>query len=110
MAFGLCPRLFILVTRLQALSTLVRMHDGLPGVRPATPAGHLESVHHELGPQVVGDRPADDAPRVHVEHRGAVDLTFARRVFSDVGEPEPVRGIGTKRRRTRSSCTAGRGR
>jgi len=46
--------------------------DGLPGLRPATPAGHLDRIHDELGAQVVGDRPPDDAPRAHAEHRGTV--------------------------------------
>ncbi len=43
---------------------------------------------------MVGDRPADDPAGVDVQHRCQVDLALARRVFGDVGEPEPVRRVG----------------
>ena len=59
-------------------------------------------VNHcsELGADVVGDRPSDDAPREHVEDGAAVDLAFSRRVLGDVGAPQLVGTLGAR------SCAA----
>jgi hypothetical protein len=38
--------------------------------------GHLERVEHELGAHVRGELPADDHPRVAVEHEGQIEEPF----------------------------------
>ena len=64
----------------------VGVHHGLAGRRPAAPAGHLQGVDHQFAPEeVVGDRPTYDPTRVHVQHRGAVELAFAGGLLGDVG-------------------------
>jgi hypothetical protein len=52
--------------------------------------GHLERVDDELGPEVVGDRPADDPAAVAVHHRRQVQPPLPRADVGDVRAPEPV--------------------
>jgi hypothetical protein len=43
---------------------------------------------------VGGDRPADHHSAEDVGHGGAVDLALGGGVLGDVGDPQPVRGVG----------------
>ena len=61
------------------------------GLWPASPPGHFERVDDDLRGNPVRDRPPDDAARVGIDHRGAVDPPVVRAVLRDVAEPEPVR-------------------
>ena len=74
------------------------VRDGLdfPGgssreVRFALPASHLQGVHHQLGADVVGDRPAHDPAGEPVDDRAAVHPAVGGAVLGDVGEPHGVR-------------------
>lgn len=78
-------------TRVDAAPVAV---DDRPGLGPAAPGGNLEGVDNRLGPNVIGDRPADDAAAEHAEDRTAVDLALPRRVLGHVSDPEPVRAVG----------------
>lgn len=61
---------------------------------------HLNCVDDELGAHVVGDGPADDHPRVGVDHRGAVDLAGARwRHVVHVAERAGQHRVGARPRR-----------
>ena len=59
--------------------------------------GVAEGVNGELRGHPVRDRVADDPVGEHVFDRAAVELAFARPTLRDIGEPEPVRGIGAER-------------
>jgi hypothetical protein len=56
----------------------------------APPERHLEGIDDELGPDVIGDRPADDASAEGVEDDGDVDLAGVGGVLGDVGDPQLV--------------------
>lgn len=70
------------------------MDHGLPGRRPAPPPSHVQSVEDQLGAQVIGDRPSDDAAGEDVQDDRAVDPALSGAVLGDVGDPEPVRAVG----------------
>jgi len=53
--------------------------------------GHGEGVERQFGAQVVGHRPADDAPRVGIHQDGEIEPTFRSGDIRDVPKPEPVR-------------------
>ena len=78
--------------------------DGLTLRWPPAPGRHLQGVDDELGPDVIGDGPADDPTAPGVEDDGHVDLALGGGVLGDVADPQPV---GPVRRRswrfTRSS-------
>ena len=61
------------------------------GLRLPARNRHLQGVGHELGPHVVGHRPADDLPRVEVLNGGEVDPALPGPEIGDVGRPDPVR-------------------
>ena len=71
-------------------------------VRLALAHGHLERVEDQLGAQVVGHRPADDAAREGVEHDREMHEAHGHRPRracpreggGDVGDPELVRRHG----------------
>ncbi len=69
--------------------------DEPPGGAPAD-GGHLERRHDELRFHPLGHRPADDRPRVAVDHRGQVEAALAGGDLADVGEPELVGAVGPK--------------
>ncbi len=52
--------------------------------------GHLEGVEDEVGAEVIGDLPADDRPRVHVEDERHIQPARPRRHVRDVGDPQLV--------------------
>src|SRR3954463_13950227 len=56
--------------------------------------GHPQGVARQLGPEVVGHRPADDLTRGHVLDRGQVQPALAGRDVGDVGQPDRVRSLG----------------
>jgi len=56
----------------------------------APPDGHLYGVDHELGADVIGDRPADDPAAEGVEYHRQVHLAFPGRVLGDVHHPQAV--------------------
>lgn len=60
------------------------------------PTGHVQGVDDELGAQVVSDRPAHAPSGVDIDHRGAVHPALAGAVLINVGDPQPVRGIGAE--------------
>jgi hypothetical protein len=62
-----------------------------PGVGAAAADGHLERVDDELGPEVVGERPADDPAAVEVDHRRQVQPALPRPDVGDIRRPQPVR-------------------
>lgn len=70
---------------------MVGVGDGAALGRAAPPEGHLDGVDDELGADVVGDGPPDDAAAERVEHDGQVHLALAGRVLGDVHHPQPVR-------------------
>ena len=49
-----------------------------------------EGVEDQIGAEVVGDLPADDGPRVHVEHERDVQPALPGRHLDDVGHPQLV--------------------
>jgi hypothetical protein len=65
--------------------------DDRPGWWFTVLDGHAERVRDERCCLGRVDRPADDPTAERVEHDRAVDLSFTRRVFGDVGDPQLVR-------------------
>jgi hypothetical protein len=57
---------------------------------PAPPDRHLQGVDDQLGTDVIGDGPADDASAPRVEHHRHVHLALVGEVLGDVGDPEAV--------------------
>jgi len=70
-----------------ALGTVVGVGDGLTLRWAAPPDRHLHGVDHELGPRVIGDRPAHDPTAERVEDHGQVHLAVAGGVLGDVHHP-----------------------
>lgn len=71
--------------------------------------GHADGVEDQLGAQVVGHSPADDAAGVGVDHDGEVEESFPGAQVGDIGDPQPVRCGGGELpldqvRRGRGSC------
>jgi len=62
--------------------------------RSPSPTRHLQGIDDQVGARVVGDRPAHNHPRIHIQHRAAVHRAFAGAVFGDVGDPQRVRTVG----------------
>jgi hypothetical protein len=58
--------------------------------------GHVESIEHELGLQIVAHRPADDPAREGIQHDSQVEEPGPGRDVGDVRDPEPVRRIGVE--------------
>ena len=58
-----------------------------------TPNRHDQRVCHELRGHSGLHRPADDSPRVQVEHRGDVQPAFRRPEVGEVGDPFLVRRV-----------------
>ena len=56
-----------------------------------SPDRHLDGVDHELGTEVIGDRPAHHPPAPGIEDDGQIDLALASRVLGHVHDPQPVR-------------------
>ena len=52
---------------------------------------HLHGVDHELGADVIGDRPAHHPSAPGVEHDSQVDLALSGRVLGHVHHPQTVR-------------------
>ncbi len=76
------------------LAAPVSVQDA-PGDLTATRDGVADGIDGELRGHPVADRVADDAVGEDILDRAAVKLAFGRRaVLGDVGEPDPVRGIG----------------
>src|SRR3954447_25914525 len=55
--------------------------------------GHDQGVDAQLGPEVVGHRPADDLARGHVLDRGQIQEALVGRDVGDVGQPDLVRPV-----------------
>jgi hypothetical protein len=60
-------------------------------VRLSVREGHPESISDKGGLLAGVDGPSDDPAAEDVEHHGAVDLAFPRRMLGDVGHPEAIR-------------------
>jgi len=78
--------------------------------RSPSPTRHLQGIDDQVGARVVGDRPAHNHPRIHIQHRAAVHRACAGAVFGDVGDPQRVRTVGdepTLHQVIRSSWIAG---
>jgi hypothetical protein len=65
------------------LRPLIRVGDALLGGRAPAPERHLQRVDHQLGADVVGDRPPDDAAAPGVEDDGQVGLALAGGVLGE---------------------------
>src|SRR4051794_26779569 len=76
-----------------ALHTPVAMVDQ-PRRRLPPLQAHPQGVARQLGPEVVGHRPADDLARGHVLDRGQVQPALAGRDVGEVGQPDRVRSLG----------------
>jgi len=74
----------------------VAVTNGCVAPGAAVPPGHFQGVHDQLAAGVVGDGPAHDHPRPHIEYGAAVDLPFTGGVLGDVGAPNPVRALGNE--------------
>jgi len=59
--------------------------------RPALREGHLQCRHHQLGPEMGGHRPADDAPTPRVDHHREIQESGPGRHVGDVRDPQPIR-------------------
>ncbi len=55
---------------------------------------HVQCIEHELGPQAVAHRPADDAPAEGIENDGQIQKSGPGRDIGDVRHPEPIRFVG----------------
>ena len=75
------------------LAAVVGVADGPALGRPASPDRHLQGVDHELGADVVGDRPCDDPAAPGVQDHGQVDLATGPGVLGHVADPELVRAV-----------------
>ena len=60
--------------------------------RSALRDGHVERGQDELGAEMGGHRPADDAATPRVEHDGEIQEADPRGNVRDVGDPQPERG------------------
>ncbi len=67
------------------------MCHALTGWRLSPPDGHLHGVDHELGTDVVGDRPADHPAGEGVEDDGQIDLALSGWMLGHVHDPQTVR-------------------
>lgn len=56
--------------------------------------GVVESIDGQRRGHPVADRVADDSVTAGVLERAAVELALGRPMLGDVGEPDPVRGVG----------------
>ncbi len=63
-------------------------------VGPAVREGHVQRVGDQVGAQVVGDRPADDGPRVQVDDGGQVRPALPGLDVGDVAAPARVGPLG----------------
>lgn len=55
---------------------------------------HAKGVGDQFSAHMIGNRPADDEPGIGIHYRGAVHPALLGRVLGDVGDPQPVRGVG----------------
>lgn len=53
--------------------------------------GHSQGVCHQCRSLRTVDRPTDDLPRKRIQDNSAVDFSFARGMFRDIGDPQRVR-------------------
>ncbi len=63
-----------------------------PGRRLAQVDGHLEGVEDEVGLEVLGGLPANDAAAADIQHEGEVDEAFAGLQVGEVADPQLVGG------------------
>src|SRR5712691_11974652 len=76
-----------------------RVLDAVIGVVDETGTGptpadrHRQCVADELGPEMVGDAPADDPPAPGVADGGEIEEAGPGREIGDVGDPEAVRTV-----------------
>ena len=89
------------------LAALVAVMDHLAR-GPALSDRRLQGVEHESSPQMIGHRPADDAPAPGVQHHRQIQEPGGRRHEGDVGHHSWFGRSATKLRSTRSG--AGRAR
>jgi hypothetical protein len=78
--------------------TCIGLRDrcGLLCPRAVGEPSHLECVDDEFGAEVIGDRPANDAPGPGVDDDGHVDPSLGCAVLGDVLHPQPVRSLGAE--------------
>jgi len=62
------------------LTALIRMMDDRFG--SALRKGHIESIKHQFGSQVIGHCPTDNAPRPDIEHDGEIQEARRGREWS----------------------------
>ena len=73
-----------------ALASLIAVMDQ-PRVGSAIPDGHVEGVHHQLGSEVVGHRPANHPAAEDIQDHGQVQPARPGRDVGDVRGPHPIR-------------------
>jgi hypothetical protein len=62
----------------------------------SAPERHLEGVEHQLGPEMVGHRPARHHPAKGVDHHGQEEKPGPGRDVSDVSDQQLARPTGLK--------------
>src|SRR3546814_6221678 len=67
-----------------------------PGRWATVPDRHLQRIDHQLGADVVRDRPAHDAAAEAVDDDREVQPPLTCAVLGHVGDVEPVWGIGAE--------------
>src|SRR3954465_15810971 len=77
--------------RAAVLAAAVCREDGVLVVGPRV-EGLLQGREDEFGPEMVGEAPADDAPRIEVDHHGEIAPAVAGGNEGDVSRPDLVGG------------------
>lgn len=73
------------------VATVVRVVNDV--LRSPLGQRHVQGIQHQLGAQVVLDRPADDLVRPDIQHQGEVDRARPGRHVRRVGDPQLIRSV-----------------
>ena len=76
----------------RVLAALVAVMDDLLGAAPRQ--RHVQRIEDQLGTQMRGHRPADHPASEHIDHDGEEHEAGPGRHTGDVGDPQPVGGVG----------------
>src|SRR5436190_1140866 len=63
---------------------------------PTSPDGHVDSFDDQFAAEVIGHRPADDAPTVDIEYDSQVEEARPGRNIGNVGDPQAIRCGGSE--------------
>jgi hypothetical protein len=67
------------------------VHETAALDRPPRVQGLLQRVEHEAGVRRPRDPPADNAPRISIDHKGNIDEAGPGRDIGEIRDPEHVR-------------------